>query len=129
VFEPRERAKIPPPLPTAALDQRKVLLVESDPALANVIARELSRRHVVAIAATVPEAIAALERSRFQVVIAAGRIGDHSSSVLFAALNRRWPRLRRVLYTEAAARRVSADTLAHAIVETSASFQKLLESI
>jgi hypothetical protein len=94
-----------------------------------VIARELSRRHVVAIAATVPEAIAALERSRFQVVIAAGRIGDHSSSVLFSALNRRWPRLRRVLYTEAAARRVSADALAHAIVETSASFQKLLESI
>jgi DNA-binding NtrC family response regulator len=129
VYEPRERSKIPPPLPTAALDQRKVLLVESDPALANVIARELSRRHVVSIAATVPEAIAALERSRFQVVISASRIGDHASSVLFAALNRRWPRLRRVLYTEAAARRVSADTLAHAIVETSASFQKLLESI
>lgn len=106
-----------------------MLLVESDAALANVIQRELARRHTVSVAATVPEAIASLERGQFQSVIAAQKIGDHSASVLFAALNRRWPRLRRVLYTEAAARRVSADTLAHAIVETSASFQKLLETI
>jgi ActR/RegA family two-component response regulator len=133
VFESNDpHAKTPPPVPTrdAAPQQRRVLLVEADPQLAQVIARELSRRHVVAVAATVPQAIAALTKGpRYHVVIAAQKIGDHSSGVLFAALNRRWPHLRRVLYTEAAARRVSADTLAHAIVETSASFQKLLEQI
>jgi ActR/RegA family two-component response regulator len=115
--------------PFAANAARRILLVEADATLANIIARELTRRYEVVMAKTTNEALAALKTQRFDVLVSAQHVGDDSAMNLFKALSQRWPHVRRVLYTDAAARRVSAGTLAHAIVDTSESFQRLLDSV
>jgi CheY-like chemotaxis protein len=108
---------------------RRILLVESDEAMARVLERELSRAHRVTTVATIARALALLDHhARFDVVVAAYRLRDGTASKLFDVVARRWRPIRRVLLKEGAAapaRRVLADS----VVDTGANFEDLLNAI
>jgi DNA-binding NtrC family response regulator len=108
---------------------RRVLLVESDEAMARVLERELSRAHRVLTVSTIARALALLDHhTRVDVVVAAYRLKDGTASKLFDVVARRWRQVRRVLLKDAAGalpRRTQADS----VVDTSANFEDLLNAI
>ena len=69
--------------------------------MAQILRRELSGRPVI-IANGVGEALRALERTpRIGVVVTNYRLKDGTARKLFVASSRRWPNVRRVLYSDA----------------------------
>jgi DNA-binding NtrC family response regulator len=109
---------------------RRILLVESDPAMAKVLERELGRVHRVLTVPTVSRALALLDQGRpVDVVVAAYRLRDGTAARLFDVVSRRWRHVRRVVLREADApppgRRLHVDS----VVQTWSSFEDLLNAV
>ena len=109
---------------------RRVLLVESMAPLGRVLARHLGTRFDVVTAASVSQAVALLHNGkRFDIVVSSYQLGSETAGKLFAILRRRWPQVRRVLYTDERALRQSARALAHSIVDTGAPLETLADTL
>lgn len=116
--------------PVRPSERLRILLVEADARLAGVVARELGRRHRVAVVATIASAIEVmLERKKVDVVIAAYRVDDGTAGKLFAMLLRRWPRVRRIVYGDPRRMRSPATARADAVVDASANFDELIRAV
>ncbi len=111
---------------------RRVLLVESDRALARVIARALERRHRVTVVESVSAAVKALAgrgSSAVDVVVANYELGRRASGAsLSRTVGARWPGIKRVVY---ASGEVPRENLrhAHAVVTMPGDFAELLRVV
>jgi DNA-binding NtrC family response regulator len=108
----------------------RVLLVEPDPALQRVVGRELGRYHTVLEAPSIARAIDLLTRDdRIQVLVSAYALDGATAAKLFGIAARRWPRVRRILYTDRAPLRAPMQRLAQGVVDPAAPFEELLNAI
>ncbi len=108
----------------------RILLVEADEQLADVVARHVGRRHRVVVVPSIARALALVrQRQPIDVVVANYYVGDGTAGKLFALLRRRWPRVRRIVYGDLRRMRSPATSAADAVVDAAADFDELLRAI
>jgi CheY-like chemotaxis protein len=110
--------------------RRLVLLVESEPALAQVLRRALTGRRTVVVVSTIAEAIEKLEPAkRFDAIVTSARLFDGSALRLLRMAKRRCPDVRRILYVEPTTARPTLTAAADCVVLTSAPIEELRAAV
>jgi DNA-binding NtrC family response regulator len=118
-----------PPVAASSF-RRTVLLVESDPDLADVLVRVLGRRRNVVVAPSIARAMTILSREpRIHSLVVSYKLSDGTAARLFCSAQRRWPHVRRVLYADPARARRRAKLLAHVVVDVQAPFETLFAAV
>jgi CheY-like chemotaxis protein len=110
--------------------RRLILLVESDPAVARVLARALAGRRTVVIVEGIEEALDALEPAkRFDAMVTSARLRDGTALRLLRTAKRRCPQVLRILYIDPEGVRPALAASADRVVLTTASFDDLRAAV
>ncbi|HZS39227.1 MAG TPA: hypothetical protein VFF06_20490 [Polyangia bacterium] len=111
---------------------RRILLVEHDPSMARIVARELGRHHRVYVASSIAAAMRKMSVAGgpvVDVVVSAYRLRGETGLKLLAIFARRWPYIRRLLYTDSEQIPARADKLTDAVIQLPGTFDDLLRAI
>ncbi len=114
------------------LRRRKILLVEHDPLMAKIVARELERRHRVMVVPSIAAAMRKLTAAgapMFDVVICAYRLRGETGQKLLAIIERRWPYVRRLLYADSEVIPEKAARCSHAVIQLPGTFDDLRRAV
>jgi CheY-like chemotaxis protein len=108
---------------------RNILLVESDPILARVIARALEKRHEVTVVPSPEQALRAIgEGMEVDVLLSAYRLRNTTSRRLMTSLKWRLQRPRLVMYADEELR-PGARALADVVVHLPGDFRELMQAV
>jgi DNA-binding NtrC family response regulator len=113
--------------------RRRILLVEHDPLMAKIVARELERHHRVFVVPGISAAMRKLTVAGgpvFDVVITAYRLRGETGIKLLSMVARRWPYIRRLLYADSEL--IPADKAekhSHAVIQLPGTFDELHRAV
>ena len=112
--------------------RRRILLVEHDPLMAKIVARELERHHRVFVVSSISAALRKLTIAGapvFDVVLSAYRLRGETGLKLHEIVARRWPYLRRLLYADTELIPDKATRHTHTIIQLPGTFDDSLRAV